>query len=170
MSSRLFKKKKRSHASGDDFSLNITSLADVMVIILVFMLKSFSAGAISVTPAPGIELPVADVKGPEYDALKIEISQDAVLVADKPAVVLANFVVNKQEILTNGSVRSLGDILQKERQRQMLIAKANSDVKIDPKVIIVADQRAPYATIKAVLASAAVHGYTDFKLAVVQPN
>ncbi|MGE0616229.1 MAG: hypothetical protein AB7P04_11375, partial [Bacteriovoracia bacterium] len=82
MSSRLFKKKKRSHASGDDFSLNITSLADVMVIILVFMLKSFSAGAISVTPAPGIELPVADVKGPEYDALKIELSQDAVLVAD----------------------------------------------------------------------------------------
>jgi biopolymer transport protein ExbD len=41
-------------------------------------------------------------------------------------------------------------------------------VKVDPKILVIADQRAPYQTIKSVLASAAVHGYTDFKLAVVK--
>ena len=35
-------------------------------------------------------------------------------------------------------------------------------------VWIVADERAPYATIQTVLASAALYGYTDFKLAVVK--
>ena len=53
--------------------------------------------------------------------------------------------------------------LERERQRELLIAKTNSDVKIDPKIMIVADQRAPYITIKSVLASAALNGYTDFK-------
>ena len=52
----------------------------------------------------------------------------------------------------------------------MLIAKNNSDVKLDPRIIIVADQKVPFVTIRTVLASAAVNGYTDFKLAVVQAN
>jgi hypothetical protein len=50
----------------------------------------------------------------------------------------------------------------------LLIAKANTDVKVDSKVVVIADQRVPYITIKSVLASAAVQGYTDFKLAVVR--
>ena len=35
-------------------------------------------------------------------------------------------------------------------------------------IIVIADQRAPYSTVKSVLASAALNGYTDFKLAVVR--
>jgi hypothetical protein len=35
-------------------------------------------------------------------------------------------------------------------------------------VIIMADQRTPYITMKSVLSAVALHGYTDFKLVVVQ--
>jgi betaine-aldehyde dehydrogenase len=48
------------------------------------------------------------------------------------------------------------------------IARANPSVKTDGKVIIVADQRIPYGTLKKILGAAARTGFTDFRLAVVQ--
>jgi biopolymer transport protein ExbD len=49
-----------------------------------------------------------------------------------------------------------------------LIAQSNSDVKADKKILIVADQRTPYATLKTVFASAAQNGYSDLKLVVAK--
>ena len=93
---------------------------------------------------------------------------DSVQVEGQPVSALKNFAFDTADLLGNGSSQTLTKVLEKSRQRQLLIAKSNSDVKIDPKVLIVADQRVPYSTVKAVLASAALQGYTDFKLAVVK--
>ena len=81
---------------------------------------------------------------------------------------LKNFRFEAGDLQQNGVSNALSKTLDRERQRQLMIAKANSDVKVDPKILVVSDQRVPYQTVKTVLASAALHGYTDFKLAVVK--
>ncbi|OFZ17990.1 MAG: hypothetical protein A2X94_06345 [Bdellovibrionales bacterium GWB1_55_8] len=158
---------KRRPISGD-MSLQITSMADIFIIILVFLLKSFSSGAMAMSPSQGTRLPQAETQDLGAEALKIEISETVVQVEGKPAVNLAAFRFQKTDLQANGSSKALNQILEVERKRQILIAKANSDVKVDAKVIVMADERAPYATVKSVLASAALNGYTDFKLAVVK--
>lgn len=166
--SRLFNKKKKKAPASQDIPLNITAMADIFTILLVFLLKSFSSGAVSLSPSQGLILPKADAQAPYFEALKIEISQNAILVEEKPVSKLKDFQFEKADVQSNRSSRSLSQALQSERKRQLYIAKRNKSVKIDPKVMIIADQRAPYRTIKSVLASAAVNGYTDFKLAVIQ--
>ena len=84
------------------------------------------------------------------------------LVSGKPVAKLENF------ILTENEVKGLDAALDTERKRQELISSQNPEVKKDDKVIVVSDRRAPYKTIKRVLASASQRGYVDFKLAVVQ--
>ena len=78
-----------------------------------------------------------------------------------------NLKRENSDLKKNGTSATLSESISKERKRQLIIAKSNSDVKIDAKIIVIADQHAPYQTIKTVLASAAIHGYTDFKLAVI---
>lgn len=162
----LGKKKKMSA----DTSLQITSMADIFMILLVFLLKSYASGSIEITPSPGIQLPSAKTEDVTNDALKIEISEGSVLVESKPVAEIDKFLFKSSDLLDSGASRSLSKALEIERKRQSLISTANSDVKTDARVIVLADQRAPYATIKAVLASAAVNGYTDFKLAVINEN
>jgi biopolymer transport protein ExbD len=165
------KKKKgflKRGGGSEEMSLQITSMADIFMILLVFLLKGYSTGAVSITPTPGLILPQAQASEAAVEALKVEIAQDAVLIEGKPAAKLANFEIQASDRQSNGTLKSLTTQFEKERKRQLLIAKNNSDVKVDPKVMIIADQRAPYSTLKAVLASAAVHGYTDFKLAVAK--
>lgn len=164
MKKPLFKKRRES----EEMSLQITSMADIFTILLVFLLKSFATGAVNVTPSSGMLLPEAHAGEASVEALKVEISESAIQVEGKPVLPLNKFQFGSGEVQGNGTSVTLAKALEKERQRQVLIAKTNSDVKVDAKIMIVADQRAPYATIKSVLASAAVHGYTDFKLAVVK--
>jgi biopolymer transport protein ExbD len=160
----LFKKR---HHNNEEMTLQITSMADIFTILLVFLLKSYSTSALAISPSNGLQLPQAQGAEEQVEALKIQVSASSVEVEGQPAASLASFAFDTKD-LQNGASQSLKDALEKARKRQMLIAQSNTDVKIDSKVIVVADQHAPYATLKTVLASAALEGYTDFKLAVVK--
>jgi len=100
----------------------------------------------------------------------VEITENAIAVEGQPITTLSGFKFDGTDVQGNFVSKSLSASLEKERKRQLLIAQGNAEVKVDPKIVIIADQRAPYSTIKSVLASAAVNGYTDFKLAVVKPE
>lgn len=152
---------------GEEMALQITSMADIFTIILVFLLKSYSTGAASLSPAKGMTLPQANAAEATVEALKIEIGEGGIQVEGQSAGSLQAFNVPKEDLDTNGTSKQLNEVLKKSRARQLLIAKNNTSVKVDSKVVILADQRVPYSTLKTVLASAAVQGYTDFKLAVV---
>lgn len=153
----------------EEMALQITSMADIFTIILVFLLKSYTTGAVNLTPTKGMQLPEGQVAEAAVEALKVEISENAVQVEGQPVTTLKKFVAEGGDLVqANGSIKSLNSALEKERKRQLLIAQANSDVKVDPKIMVVADKHVPYSTIKSVLASAALNGYTDFKLAVIK--
>ncbi len=158
---------KRGRAS-QDMELPITAMADIFTVILVFLLKSYATSAVNITPSKDMMLPSAFAEEANVEALKVEITQTAVSVEGKAVTVLDSFKGPPSDRSKDGTFKSLSSALEIERKRQLLIAKNNSDVKVDAKVLIIADQRTPYSTIKSVLASAAVHGYTDFKLAVVR--
>lgn len=154
---------------GEEMSLQITSMADIFIIVLVFLLKSYSSGAMGVSPsAPGLSLPLASAQDAPAEALKLEISEKSVQVDGQPVATLEQFRFRAEDLEGSGVSKTLGKVISVQREKQLLIARSNPDVKVDSKVLVLADQRAPYATIKSVLASAAVHGYTDFKLAVVK--
>ncbi len=159
---------KRSRTQSDEMSLQITSMADIFTILLVFLLKSYTTGVVNVSPTKGLMLPVAHAGEATTDALKLEVSEKGIQVEGQPVAVLEKFRFDTKEVLGNGTSKSVSEALAKERKRQNLIAQKNSDVKVDPKIIVMADQRTPYETLKTVLASAAVNGYTDFKLVVAK--
>lgn len=134
-------------------SIQITSMADIFMILLVFLLKSYGSGVLDITPSKGISMPQASAESSSPDALKIELSDNAILMEGKPI-----------------ESKNLSAAIEAERKRQLTLAKAGTGVKVDPRVILIADRKVPYSTVKTVLASAAAHGYTDFKLAVVKAN
>jgi biopolymer transport protein ExbD len=159
---------KTARRESDEMSLQITSMADIFTILLVFLLKSYTTGAMAINPSNGVKLPSAIVGESNIEALKVEISDTAVEVEGKPVATLDHYIFSRDDVEPNGASNALNHALEIERKRQVLIAQSNSEVKVDSKIIVVADQHVPYQTIKTVLASAALQGYTDFKLAVVR--
>ncbi len=153
---------------GEEMSLQITSMADVFIILLVFLLKSYAGGIVNIQPSQGTKLPQAFAANPAVEALKVEVTEKQIQIEGADSFSLNGFYFDPTDVLQNGASQKLSQLFEKERKKQILIAQNNADVKLDPKLLILADQKVPYSTIKTVLASAAVQGYTDFKLAVIQ--
>jgi biopolymer transport protein ExbD len=162
------KKLFKSRHVSEEMNLQITSMADIFIILLVFLLKSYSTSALAITPSKDLALPQASAGEQSVEALKIQVSENSVEVEGNLAANLNHFEFDSKDLQQGGASQTLSAALEKERKRQLLIAQSNTDVKVDSKIIIIADQHAPYSTLKTVLSSAALQGYTDFKLAVVK--
>jgi biopolymer transport protein ExbD len=176
MKRRKFMQKK---PAAEEMPLQITSMADIMVILLVFLLKSFSSGISVITPSAALTLPeVALAADQAAELLKMEISKDAILIDDKPVTKLNGFAFEKNDVESDGTPRSLNIALIRERERHIQESKAKAAAAgtpvpetedLDhPKLMIMADQKVPYKVLQRVLASAGSTGFADFKLAVVE--
>lgn len=157
----------------EEMSLQITSMADIFTILLLFLLKSFSVGLTTITPAGDITLPETQANDEMAETLKVEISKDVILVDDKPVTTLTNYRLESNDVEANYTPRSLNSTLIKEKN---LRKKAVQDKPPEERekalaasklLMILADQKTPYITIKSVLTSASNAGFSDFKLVVV---
>ena len=156
---------KKSKGS-QDVALQITSMADIFTIILVFLLKSFAGGGLNISPSAGVKLAAGMAPPATAMALTIEVSEKAVQVENKFVSGLESFKFPAGDLLASGIPSELNEVLEKHRKRQDLIAKSNSDVNVDAKMLLIADSRTPYITIKRVLSTAALHGFNEPKLVV----
>jgi biopolymer transport protein ExbD len=159
---KSFLKKK---AGPTDVSLQITSMADIFMILLVFLLKNYSASMTTIAPTAQLSLPEVSLasKASPRESLKVEISPDAVLVDQKPAVRLVNFEFPADEVQSSASSRTIARLMQEQRQLR-------PEPNRESSIVVMADQRAPYSTIKRVIASAAGAGFIDLQLVVVDPQ
>lgn len=160
---RLFQKKKQTHTG--EMSLQITSMADIFTILLVFLLKGLASDAIQIAPSNATTLPPgAHSKPIPETALQVEITKDDILVEKEKIISLADMTktISKDELIP-----ALMQKLEKERERQKLISQSNDSVKNDNKVILLSDQNVPYSMMKPVLKTLAAQGYSEVKFAVI---
>lgn len=178
MSNRRKKKRfGKRHLANEDMVLQITSMADIFTIILVFLLKSFATGAASITPSQDMMLPEAVAGDTMTETTKIEISSKSVAIDDKVAATLNESKFNSGDLESDGTARSLNTAFRKALQDLQTkrtpasatpSAPVNPAGKQDPGLLVMADREVPYTTIKTVLDTAAQNGYGEFKLVVVE--
>jgi biopolymer transport protein ExbD len=146
-------------AKNEQMALQITSMADIFVIILVFLLKSYSIEGLPYEPSVALNPPVAKGRVEKTEALKVEIAKNEIALGGKKIAKIEAFKFGRRDLDADGASETLRHALAKARPSAAAGPKGT-------KLIVVADEGAPYATIKAVLASAASEGYLDIQLAV----
>src|SRR6185312_5897253 len=100
------KKLFKSRRGSEEMSLQITSMADIFTILLVFLLKSYSTSALAVQPAKGMSLPQAQAGEQSVEALKIMVSENSVEVEGQPVATLSHFEFDSKD-LKNGASQAL---------------------------------------------------------------
>jgi len=165
-------RKKRSHGN-EEVALQITSMADIFTILLVFLLKSYSVSAINVNVGKDIHLPSARGGTEQVEAMKLEVTGTTIAIEGIaiPDLVMDNYRPSPRDLSREGTIPKLVEALGKERAKQRALASAQGSETekkpMDPKLLVIADKQVPYKLLKYVLASASMQDYTDFKLVVV---
>ncbi len=158
--------KKRSRLQNEEVSLQITSMADVFVILLVFLLKSAATG-LSVSMSQNMTLPKS-VSAAETAKrlLTIEINNSGVYLE---GAAQTKFDGGRYPAGNTGVVFSdLQNGLKELRAKQAYIEKKGGSPTNSTELIVLADKLVPYRIIKRVLLTASLEGYTDAKLAATR--
>jgi|TARA_Y100000768_G_C23894823_1_gene642050 biopolymer transport protein ExbD len=146
---------KKGRRNKEAMEIDITSLLDVLVILLVFLLKSYNASDLKLNM-------VKDLVVPNSDARKLGNHAVVVQVDSNKKVFLNNKKIG--EITSNNQNTDLLTALKNYRKTLRTPAEKKSKA-----INLVFDQKLPYKVMKGVMHTSAIAGFTEFKL-IVQGN
>lgn len=156
---------KRDEGEG---SVNINSLMDIMVILLVFLLKSYGEQPIRATGSD-LKVPEAATKLAPEDMLAVTVTRSAILVNDKK---VTDVPVDKSQKRGGESGFEIIDLLDTlseiiEVQKRQAVQMGDT---FEPMVTIVADRSTRYRLLTEVMYTAGQAGLSKFKFAVIQSD
>lgn len=162
-------RKKRRKREMLEFSLNITSLMDVLTVLLFFLMKSFSVSASVLNPPEGVRLPSSTFKGAVEETVTLAMSEkeiranDQVIVQIKGGRFLPDQLGRDQRTIT-----ALKAFLDEQFKKRNEIYKGQIEPASLPpgKVLIQADRSLTFASLKYLFHTAAAAGYTDYQFVV----
>lgn len=163
------KKRRDREAEGEIKELNITAMMDLMTIILVFLIKSFTASSITVTASEDVRPPLSTSRATPKDTIALTVTSKSIMVGDKKRVALSNAVVDSNE-MQGQLILPLDAALKKEVEKLKKIAERNPNAPFNHEVAIIGDKRVPYALLSSVLYTAGQNELSNFRFIVLQKN
>lgn len=150
--------------------LTMTSLMDILTIILVFLLKSYSTDPMVVSPS-------SDLTVPKSSAI-LDIQQSVAVTVTKAAILVDNNIVmmvkdNKVEASQKRGgedgyfIIPLNKALVDAAEKVRRIASVNASVKFDGLCTIIMDAEIPYRLLTEVTYTAGQAEFSKFKFLVV---
>ncbi len=156
------KKRKEREAEGEIKELNITAMMDMMTIILVFLIKSYSASSVTVTASDDVRPPTSTTRIVPKDTVAITVTRKAIFVNDKKRVELVGGQLSPAQ-MEGQLIGPLNTALQFEVQKLKVIAKQNPKAPFSNEVSIIGDGRIPYRLLVPILYTAGQNELGNFR-------
>lgn len=164
------------------FELQLTSMMDVLVIIVVFLLKSYSTTINTFSTVPGLQMPISRSEDSPPESLQVIITPETVTFENEKILEFIQSASNlgtneasyefKKNDLDEGNRRivPLYDALSKAKDKaEVLRAKSKyrdaqgNPLPFEGVLAIQADKKVRYDTIRKVMYTAAAAGYKTFR-------
>jgi biopolymer transport protein ExbD len=176
-----------------DFELQLTSMMDILVIILVFLLKSYATSTNSFSSVPGIKLPISKTQEMTPDSLNLIVTPEAITFENQRVVEFVQTADSlngadsadsasyafKPDDLDEGGMRvaRLYDALNRAREKaEVLRAKSpardenGQPLPFDGILAIQADKRVKYDTLRKIMYTAGAAQFRVFRLLAMRQD
>jgi biopolymer transport protein ExbD len=158
---------RKTRQYGEEVQFSLTSMMDIMTIILVFMIKQVDTEGQLITAAENLVLPNStSTKVPKEVSLGLVVDQNWVLVDGQRIVETS--IVSEQDSLM---VEALDAVLKEKREAEKaaLLAKGESD-EGGGNIIVQLDKNTYYDIMFKVMATCGASGFTNVAFAVNMKN
>ena len=151
----------------EESGLSITSLMDMMTIILVFLLKSYSVEDIQVKPSADLKLPLSSSKKDPEVAVSVVVSKRTVAV-DGVKVIDVNIddLTVADEYKRGTMITPLYDVLQEKADDAKALAARNPNQPFKGRLLIQCDKDIPFSLLREVMYTAGQAQFGEFKFVV----
>lgn len=161
------KKRKEREAEGEIKELNITAMMDIMTIILVFLIKSYTASSVTITPSEDIRPPLSSTRLTPKDTIAITVTPRHIMVGDKVKATLEKNMQPRADEMQGKLILPVDAALKKEVEKLKYIAERNPSAPFMREVSIIGDRKIPYEVLSSVLYTAGQNELENFRFVVI---
>lgn len=144
--------------------LNITSMLDMFTILIIFLLKSYSAEGIILTVPADLHLPQSTTQTSPEPGVIVEVSKNS-LVVDGVILDVDLEEIRRSEKLI---VDSLYEHLLAKARRYEEISALNPNAGFTGRLVLEGDREIPFRLLKKILYTCGQAGFINQSLAVFQ--
>ena len=168
---------KKARRELEEAALTITSMMDMMTIILVFLLKSYSTTDITVKPDANLMLPASSSVATPSMAVQVLIAKNRILV-DGDEVMLLDYDQTTGTIQIPDSaldpselsyVLPLGTILDTVRD-ELEGQHQNTQTEFGGEILLQIDRDVPFDVVQRVLYTAGMEQFGEFQFVVIKTS
>ena len=139
----------------------LTSLVDVMTILLIYLLKSFSADGEIIVTSSLLELPKSTSKLKPQSTVMLVVTKDNIVAESEPLCTISS-VENSTELI----IPQLNNWLEKRRLMTKQIENYSDRITFNGAITIQADIKIQFNILKKLMYTCGQQQYTTFYLAV----
>jgi len=150
------KKKFQRKRIREGVDVDITSLLDILTILLVFLLKSYNASDLKLDLTQGLEMAESDSQHMTRFAPVIQVNKEAMVFLNNKAI---------GRIPASGSMLALTQKLKEEKEKFDAQEGVKSN-RPNELVNLVFDKEMDYQYVQRIMNDSALAGYSQFKFIV----
>ena len=164
------KRMKRKHAHDHPVDVSINSLLDILSVILVFLMKSYSASSINVKPSKELQIPFTKSIEPPFESTAVTVTLKHVLVDDVPIMDLDEGGKIRPEDLAEEQMllQPLYNKLLDEVEKRKKIMQKNTNVEAKIDMTLIADRFIPFDLLTRVMYTAGQAEFSKFDFIAIK--
>ncbi|MCA9714851.1 MAG: biopolymer transporter ExbD [Myxococcales bacterium] len=170
-----FLKKKKAKAAArrgkpeEEAKLGMTSLMDIVSIIVVYLLKSYASDPVVINPTAGQKIPMSAADASLTEGMPLFVAPSGITFNDKKLVTLTPDGDIDPAMVENHLIGPLYDAMAEEVDKAKQMAE-NQNREWEGRLILVGDQRLKFSALVDIMYTAGRAEFTQYAFCVIRRN
>lgn len=161
-------RKRGSRQKKERPDIEMTSLLDVLVILLVFLIQSYNSSGVEFNISPDVKLPISESQDISNNGVMVQVSTTTIWVDDKTVFDLKE--KSSGSIYDHDGMRIVplyNELVRKKKLVKQVQLKAADAPKFSGIINLIVDKSIKYSFMKKLLYTCADAGYAQYKFVVL---
>ena len=160
------KRAKRRDKEVEEAALGMTSLMDIVSIIVVYLLKSYASDPVLITPIAEQKIPMSKMDAPIKEGIAIYISSRELIFNEEQLAVLKDGELDPT-VVQGHVIAPLFEKLEEETEKSKAVYEGRGEEWVG-HVILIGDQALKFSTIVDVMYTAGRLEYSEYSFCIIQ--
>ncbi len=160
------KQAKRRNKKEENASMGLTSLMDIVSIIVVYLLKSYASDPVLITPIAEQKIPLSRMDAPIKEGVPVYISSRELIFMEKPIAQLTDGEL-PESVVQGHTIVPLFEILEEETEKSKQVFEGRGEAWVG-HLIIIGDEALKFSTIVDIMYTAGRLEYSEYSFCVIQ--
>jgi hypothetical protein len=160
------KKAKRRNQAEEKAALGMTSLMDIVSIIVVYLLKSYASDPITITPIAEQMIPMSKMDAPLKEGVAIYVSSRELVFNEESLAVLTEGEID-QNLVQGHVIRPLFEKLEEETEKSKQVFESRGEEWVG-HIILIGDQNVKFTSLVDIMYTAGRLEYSEYSFCIIQ--